>query len=196
MRFLILPKPAVFGVLLFVLGGCQKQTSEVFGVMNIEHVATANSEPFVLRLTDEKQIEKTCFKPGEQIFFCFELSNASKTDTTQWDNYQELTSTSTDFVKIYRGFDALGTPYGRIENLSSKSWKLEPSSMVRFTMSWINSDTARNEYLELIPTNPLNMFLEKGDYSVKVVFPLTYKTSSGVSSTIYCNKVVNFTVGH
>jgi hypothetical protein len=163
--------------------------------MSIEHVATANTEPFVLKLTDDSRIEKTCFKPGEQIYFCFELSNASKTDTVQWLNHQDLSSESTDFVKIYRGFDALGTPYGRIDNLSTKSWKLEPSSMVRFTMSWINSDTARNEYLELVPTNPLNMFLEKGDYSVKVVFPLTYKTNTGVSTTVYCNKVVNFTVG-
>jgi hypothetical protein len=177
---------------VFALGSCAKTEYQTFGEMKIEQLQQQNRDAFVFKCVNEQKIETTDFGTGDPIYFTFEFSNTC-TDTVLWLNYEELANNNNDFIKVYRQGEIIGTPYKTVYATPHKKWHFRPGSMVRFSMTWINNDKAKNEYIELASSQPMNNFLEKGDYCAKIRMPIVY-TKAGVTDTIICNKSIYFTV--
>lgn len=182
--------------LLFVFAffclSCAKNDLQTFGEIKIEQIPLANRDVFVFKSVDENKNSKTEFNTQEPINFIFELSNTSS-DTMAWLNYDQLANSGNVFIKIYTQGKEIGTPYKRIQPISLREWTFEPSSMVRISMTWINNDRAKNDYVSIASDEPMNNFLEKGDYSARIKFPLAYK-KNGVTDTIECNRTIYFTI--
>jgi len=185
-------KAAILLLLCIVYNSCVKTEQQVFGEIKIEQLPLQNPDVFVFRSVDSSRKFTTEFGTGEPISFMFELSN-NTIDTVFWTNYEELANNVNDFIKVYNSGKVVGTPYKMIEPVSHKKWMFLPESMVRFTMTWINNDRAQNDYVDISSSQPMNNFLEKGDYCAKIKFPLVY-IKGNRTDTIECNKTIYFSV--